>query len=354
MVYEDFSDVTFDLLQEITEAVGNGQDAMSILTSKWNDEEFSHPMTYHLRLLAASWLKGNEDDYRHFLTSDADTYCNEWILPTNKEIDQVAIDLLFNVFLKDADMVLEIAYLDTSEGTEVNLHRWPHDTKDRDPATLGPMINLLYRPGHYDMLYRDPVAAAPQPPPAPVSYQVNRVASLSHQHEIQPSHGSYPNFDISALAMIPGFESAPAAFAPLASPPPVSPIGSAYSHSPQSAWMPPQPYSEGLTSAPSPMSSTHSAPSQSSPQPQPQPQSQDGSSGLTSLRFSKHMFPVPGGGDSHAHSPEPAFQVQTNIFKQSFYNTAHYNNPHFQPEEYRPDEDEEVPKARMSGRKRSS
>lgn len=306
-------------------------------------------MTYHLRLLAASWLKGNLSEYQHFLTSDADAYCNEWILPPNKEIDQVAIDLLFNVFLKPANIVLEIAYLDTSEGTEVNLHRWPHEAKDQDPATIGSMINLLYRPGHYDILYRDAIRTAPQPPTAPISYQVNRVASFSHQHETQsvgPSPGSYSNFDMSSLAMIPGFESAPAPFSPA----PVSPIGSAYSHSSPSAWLPPQPYTEGLPSAPSPMSSTHSAPSQ----PSPQPQSQDGSSGLTSLRFSKHMFPVPGGVESNAYAPEPAFQVQTNIFKQSFYNTAHYNNPHFQPEEYRPDEDEEIPKSRPSGRKRSS
>ncbi|KAK9791468.1 putative Peptidase C65 Otubain-domain-containing protein [Seiridium cardinale] len=348
-VFEDMTEVTCELLAEITEAISQGQDAMPILTEKWNKEETSAPMIYHLRLLAASWLKGNLAQYKEFITGDADTYCEEWILPVNKEIDQIAVDLLFNVFLKPANIVLEIAYLDTSPGTEVNVHRWPDDAKDRDPAALGPIVCLLYRPDHYDILYRDAVAHPPQPPATPTTVQVNRVTSLRHQHDIQstvPSLGTYADLDMTTLSMIPGFDSA--AFAPLGSPAPVSSHGSAYSPSPQSAWMP-QPFPEGVQSAPSPISSTHSA---APSQPSPQPQSQETS--LTSLRFSKHMYSVPGGAESNAYAPEPTFQVQTNIFKQSFYNTAHYNNPHFQPEEYRPDQDDEIPTARMGGRKRSS
>lgn len=348
-IIEDFVEVTLDLFAEIIQAVSQGQDAMPILMDKWNAEDSSSAMIYHLRLLAASWLKGNLTQYEHFITGDANTYCDQWVLPVNKEIDQIAVDLLFNIFLKPANTVLEIAYLDTSPGTEVNIHRWPGEAKDKEPSALGPTIYLLYRPDHYDILYRDAIAPPPPPPAVPTSLQVNRVASFTHQHEIQstvPSMGSYPNLDMTSLAMIPGFE--PTAFSPLGSPPPISPMGSAYSPSPQSTWMP-QPFADGLPSAPSPMSSTHSAPSQ----PSPQPQSQDAST-LTSLRFSKHMYSVPGGVDSNIYAPEPTFQVTTNIFKQSFYNTAHYNNPHFQPEEYMPDQDEDIPTTRTGGRKRSS
>ncbi|KAH6647155.1 peptidase C65 Otubain-domain-containing protein [Truncatella angustata] len=350
-IFEDMAESTFDLFAEITQAVSQRQDAMPILLNKWNSIDHSNAMIYHLRLLAASWLKGNLAQYEHFITGDANSYCDEWILPVNKEIDQIAVDLLFNIFLEPANVVLEIAYLDTSPGAEVNVHRWPDEAKGMDPTQLGPTINLLYRPDHYDILYRDSV---PQPPPpaAPVSLHVNRVASLSHQHEIQ-NHapvplGTYHNLDMTALSMLPGFDSAP--FAPLGSPQPMSPMGSAYSPSPQPAWIQQTPYSDPVPSASSPMSSTHSGPSQ----PSPQPQSQDApTGGLASLRFSKHMFPMPGGSDSTSYTPEPTFQVQTNIFKQSFYNTAHYNNPHFQPEEYRPDQDDEIPTGRMSGRKRS-
>lgn len=354
-IFEDMTEVTLELLAEVTETISHGQDAMPIVVSKWNDTGTSAPMIYHLRLLAASWLKGNLAQYEHFISGEPNNYCDEWILPINKEIDQIALDLLFNVFLKPANIVLEIAYLDTSPGTEVNVHRWPDEAKGKDAASLGPAIHLLYRPDHYDILYRDVVPRPPQAPAAPTTLQVNHVASFSHQHKIQstvPSLSAYSNTDISPLALIPGFE--PAGFAPISSPPPppppppISPLGSAYSPSPQSAWIQ-QTYADGLPSAPSPMSSTHSAPSHPSPQSQPQ----DASS-LTSLRFSKHMFPMPGGGDSGSFAPEPTFQVQTNIFKQSFYNTAHYNNPHFQPEEYKPDQDDEILTGRTSGRKRSS
>ncbi|KAI1855354.1 hypothetical protein JX266_000219 [Neoarthrinium moseri] len=350
-VFEDMVDVTIELMTEIIQAVKAGQDAMPLLMAKFNDEETSAPIVYHLRLLAASYLKGNLDQYEAYIPGDADSYCNEWILPVNREIDQVEVMLLFNILLKPADIVLEIAYLDRSEGDEVNLHRMPEEAKNKDPKMLGSIIHLLYRPGHYDLLYREDAStapsAAPEPPAAPTSLQVNRVSSFSHQHEIQsvaPSLGAFSSLSMGTLGMIPGFE--PAGFAPLGSPPAVaSPVGSGYSPSSQSTWVP-HSYSETLPSAPSPMSSQTSQPS-----PPPQ-QSQDAITSLTSLRFSKHMFPVPGAVDASAFSPEPTFT--TNIFKQSYFNTAHYNNPHFQPEEYKPDQDDEIPTSKSNGRKRST
>lgn len=358
-VFEGFTEVTMELMAEIIQAVASGQDALPILSAKFNDEETSAPIVYHLRLLAASWLKGNVDEYQHYLPCDVASYCNEFILPVNREIDQVEVMLLFNVILKPANIVLEIAYLDLSEGEEVNVHRMPEEAKNKDPATLGPIIYLLYRPGHYDLLYRENTPQLPEPPAAPTSLQVNRVASFTHHEEIHstvPSLEAYSTLDLSPLALIPGFQ--PAGFAPLGSPaPPVaSSLAPAFSPASQTTWMSPT-FTDGLPSAPSPISSQPSPPQQVQPTPQQQqqqqspPPSQDISS-LTSLRFSKHMFPMPGAVDSSAFSPEPTFT--TNTFKQSHFNTAHYNNPHFQPEEYKPDQDDEIPTIRMGGRKRST
>ncbi|ETS74174.1 hypothetical protein PFICI_14040 [Pestalotiopsis fici W106-1] len=352
-LFEDMVEPTTTLFEEVIKALDQGQDAMPIVLDMWNGPA-SDGMIYHLRLLAASWLKGNLPQYEAFITGDATTYCDQWIMPVNKEIDQIALDLLFNVFLKPADIVLEIAYLDTSPGTEVNTHRWPDEAKSKDPAELGFMINLLYRPDHYDILYREQVLA-PQPaapPAAPASVQVNRVSSLSHHHDIQSnvsSLGAFSTMNMGALSMIPGFGVGgppPSSFPPLGSPP-ISPMESAFSPPAQTSWIPQ--YTESPAVAQSPLSPTHSVPSQ----PSPQPQTQDATS-LTSLRFSKHMFPVPGGAEASPQPPDPAFQVQTNIFKQSYYNTAHYNNPHFQPEEYKPDQDEDAPTGRMANRKKSS
>lgn len=351
-LFEDIIQPTKELFEEIIGALENGQDAMPIVLDMWNGD-LSNGLIYHLRLLAASCLKGNLDKYQGFIMGDPTTYCDQWIMPVNKEIDQIAIHLLFDVFLAPAHMTLEIAYLDLTPGGEVNTHRWPDEAKDKDPAELGLMICLLYRPDHYDILYRSQdMAPVPAAPPAAVPpLQVNRVASLSHGHNIQSNAsdlGVFSTMNMGVLAMIPSFGGPAPPFPSIGSPPPISPMDTTFSPAPQSVWIQPQ-YAESPAVAPSPLSPTHSATSQ----PSPQPQTQDAAS-LTSLRFSKHMFPVPGGADAAPPPPEPAFQVQTNIFKQSYYNIAHYNNPQFQPEEYKPEQEDDVPTTRMAGRKKSS
>lgn len=326
-------------MNEIIEAMTNRQDPMAILMQKFNAEETSQPMIYHLRLMAASWLKGNLSEFAPYIVGDVNSYCEEWILPVNREIDHLGLMLLIGVLLKPANMVLEIAYLDRSEGDNVNVHRMPDDANSQDPAVLARMIHLLYRPGHYDLLYRIP------PPPQPIrttSLQVNRVSSFSQRHEIQsagPSLQDFATVDLSPLSMIPGYE--PAGISPIASPPATaSPIGDGYSPSPQSPWMP-QPFADGLPQA---------TPSRPSPAPASvlAPVTTE-----VSLRFSKYNFPqLPGMVDAGTFAPEPAFTTST--FKNSHYNTAHYNNPHFQPEEYRPEYDDEFPLVKTGGRKRST
>ncbi|KAH8662516.1 peptidase C65 Otubain-domain-containing protein [Xylariales sp. PMI_506] len=344
-VFEDFTEYTSDLMTEIIEAMTKGQDAMPILVAKFNDEGTSAAIIYHLRLLAASWLKGNFSQYENYIPGDANSYCEEWIMPINREIDQVEVMLLFNVLLNPAGIVLEIAYLDRSEGDKVNVHRMPDDAKDREQAELGPIIHLLYRPGHYDILYREGMVQQPQPQSPAVSTQVHHVASFTHHHDIQSNVASLQSFstlDMGPLAMLSGF--GPAGLpATVASPPTTaSPHSEDYGSPAQSTWIS-TPYSDGLPPTPSHI-------------PQQQPSTphhqQDPMSNFTSLRFSKHMFPMPGAVDASAFPPEPTFM--TNTFKQSHFNTAHYNNPHFQPEEYKPDQDDEIPVSRSGGRKRST
>lgn len=329
--------MTLGLLEELIQALSDGRDAMALLVLRFNDEMTSAAIIYHLRLLAASWLKGNFPDYEPFVPSDMNSYCDEWILPVNREIDHLGIVLLFNVLLKPANMVLEIAYLDRSEGDEVNVHRMPDEANGKDAASVEPMIQLLYRPGHYDILYRDDPAAHEAPAPTiPTDLQVHRVSSLSHQVDIQQTPG-LTEMDMSALAMIPGFGPG---LSPLGSPSPCSPFTDAYTPPPVSPWMA-QPYRSELP--PTPIT-----PQQPSPPAQQEPAAQP----LNSLRFSKYNYPMPGIADGSSYAPEPAYQVTTTMFKNSHFNVAHYRNPHFQPEEYKPEE-EDSPPARSMGRKRS-
>lgn len=327
---------TFDLLNMIIGAMSNGQDAMPFVMDKFNNAESSQSIVYHMRLLASSWLRGNADQYQPYMDTTVANYIDNTITPVDREIDHLSVMLLFEILLKPAGMVLEIAYLDRSEGHEVNAHRMPEEANGQD--VLNPIIYLLYRPGHYDILYRDSVIQPPPMPPAPTSLQVNRV-SFTQQPEIENTISPLQNFsvDMSALAMIPGF--AAPELSPLGSPPAApSPMSDPYAPSPQSPWMA-QPFSDGLAAAPPPA-------------PQPSPPQQQPPTPMTEhpLRFSKYNFP-----DLVETSAfhEPAFT--TNTFKNSHFNVAHYNNMNFQPEMYRPDADDEMPHAKeRGGRKRSS
>lgn len=357
LVTEDFTDVTFDLMADLAQVMTSGADPMPVLMEKFNEEMTSAAIIYHLRLLAASWLKGNFAEYEAFIPGDVNSYCDEWILPVNREIDHLGLVLLFKVLLNPANMVLEIAYLDRSDGDQVNVHRMPDEANGKDAASVEPMIQLLYRPGHYDILYRNGGAAIQTPPipTGPTSVQVNRVTSLSHQHDIRQSSVSslqdFTTLDMTALAMIPAM--GPPSISPLGSPPAdCSPIADAYTPPPMSPWIA-STYSEGLP------------PTQMVSQQQPSPpQQQDVApliSPLNSLRFSKYNYPLPGLGESPTSSSptttvEPTFT--TSMFKNSHFNTAHYNNPHFQPEEYKPENDEDLQptsssSCRNGGRKRS-
>ncbi|KAI0172581.1 cysteine proteinase [Hypoxylon sp. FL1284] len=336
-LFEDMVSETFDLFNTIVTAISSGQDAVQFVVDSFNNTETSQAIVYHQRLLASSWLKGNFAQYEGWLDVSVANYIDHTIMPVNMEIDHVGVALLYDILLKDAGIVLEIAYLDRTEGHEVNVHRMPDEANGQDRDMLGPIIYLLYRPGHYDILYRD-TGIQPQPlPPAPTSLQINRV-SFTQQPEIEDTISPLQNFsvDMSALAMIPGF--AAPEMSPLGSPSAPSPMTDPYAPSPQSPWMA-QSFPDGLAAAPPPA-------------PQPSPPQQQPTTPMTvhPLRFSKYNFPDLVETSSFH---EPAFT--TNTFKNSHFNVAHYNNMNFQPEMYRPEADDEIPHAReRSGRKRSS
>lgn len=339
-ISEDMISETFELFEQVMVAMSSGQDCMQPLMVKFNDAIASQGIIYHLRFLAASWLRGNEAEFQPYLPVDMESYINTTVMPVDQEIDAVCVKVLVDVLLKPANMVLEIAYLDRSDGVEVNVHRMPEEANGQSPADLGPIIYLLYRPGHYDILYQDAVLQPPPPPSAPISVQVNNVSSFSHQQEIQsavPSLQTFSTLDMNALAMIPTFETS--GLPPLVQPPVSSPMSTAYAPSPQSPWMP-QPFADPLqTTAPV-------SPPQPSPPQQPPP-----ALNTHPLRFSKWNFPDLPEMAENAASYEPAFT--TNTFKNSHFNVAHYSNNNFQPEMYRP-EAEEPPLGRSGPRKRST
>lgn len=118
-----------------------------------------------------------------------DEYCNASVMPITSEIDHVGLSALKDVFLSPAGITLEVNYLDRSEGDEVTMHRF--SPVNHGGYDIG-IVRLLYRPGHYDLLYM------PQDlPQLPVTTYL-QYASQPHQELI---------YDVGVsdfMAMIPG------------------------------------------------------------------------------------------------------------------------------------------------------
>ncbi|KAI0018147.1 peptidase C65 Otubain-domain-containing protein [Xylariomycetidae sp. FL0641] len=341
---EDMEIETYNLFDEIIAELSKGQDPdefviPEILMAKYfNDAQVSPSLLYTMRLAAVCWLV-NSPEFHPFLDGGLDSHIERIKGPSN-EMESIDNTALSNILLGPAGMALKVVYLDRTDGDEANVHNL-----SPEEAHAG-VIYLLYRPSHYDILYPREPTPVPSVPTQPVSLQVNRVTSFDHHNlDVQSSIASlqdYSTVDMSALALIPGFD--PPAMQPFASPTATgSPLTDTYVPSPQSMWFPQQ-FPETMPAPP--------AQQPTPPQQQHQPPPPTNPITVHQLRFSKYNFPnLPEMAESNTY--EPAFT--TNTFKNSHFNVAHYNNMNFQPEMYKPEaEDEPLPSARAGGRKRSS
>ncbi|KAI9640414.1 hypothetical protein NHQ30_011159 [Ciborinia camelliae] len=363
-LFEDMVDETTTLLRDMADLMDTSIPAAeSLILDRFNNSEISNAIIYHFRLLASSWLKANPQNYQDFIPDGGgvDQYRKDWLEPPNQEIDHLGMTLLIDVLLKPTGLAVEIVYLDRSEGTQVNSHMFQAEDSNGQPTNPGgPIIYLLYRPGHYDILYKDLLRQSIE---MSSNIQVNRATNFSHQHSIQQSApmNSFQNMDL--LLSIPGVSMTS----------PYSNFGSQYQPTMSQSFAPPpisttiSPMSPTANSVSTPQSATSvsSLPTRStftsintptpilaSPHPfqntqtslpihtlpPPHPHAIPSPTSLcippASFRPSKYEWAITA---DLQEGPVPSFQTST--FKNSHYNTAHYNNPNFQPEEWTPEED---------------
>lgn len=352
-----------DLLTDLGSLSSDTQASLALVFERWNDENITNAIIYYLRLLAATYLKEHSAEYDPFVPAGNGVrgYCEGVIQPVNREIEHLGIVALSNLLLKPTGMVLEIAYLDRSEGSTVNQYRFPEEANGQDAAALGPVIYLLYRPDHYDILYRPQIGtAAPAGNSQGLVYQINRaeVMPVNIGVDHTPAMGGMSgitdmDFGLLSSIMPNYFDVNPGG--PMGSPNAPNSVPDTFTQQQHSPWGPA--FEEGLaaTSA-SPLAQQSTGGVSTNPS---TPMTAGSSSTATSI----------GPGSGVAHVAEPAdcqirfsnaqyeydgmsdqFQVQTSTFKNSVYNTAHYRNPNFQPEECHPDE--ESTERRMSGKKK--
>jgi ubiquitin thioesterase protein OTUB1 len=376
--FEDFADEAIGLLRDIAARVADPARALQYAHAKWNDQDTGPAVIYYLRLLAATWLKMNESSYAAFIPDDMGVqgYCSQSIELPDREIEHIGVDALASVLLKPLQVVLEVAYLDRTPGSQVNRYYVPGDANTQDPDTLGSIVYLLFRPDHYDILYRDTASAIPTDldlPQGNVTMQINRVNGFTHNQGIastQSDLAAYSTMDFDTLSLIPAFGPGASSMGTLGSSALAAGAQPFYEQQNDVPWVTTGPYTRPVCA---PLSDSAQA-----GQPQPQkPQMvtnliTPSSSGGTSIspngslmgspvvlmreavltphspapsspsaasvngypfRFSQVQLEYDG---TKSRGPEAAFQVTTSTFKNSVYNPAHFGNPSFHPEEWRP------------------
>jgi len=129
----------YDNFIEIVDKVAKGMTETE-LNNAFIEQSFADYLVVYLRLLTSAELRNSEDFYSNFIDGDRTLaeFCQLEVEPMYKESDHIHICAI----TKALGISVRVVYMDRGEGAQ-------HDF----PETTEPIIYLLYRPGHYDILY---------------------------------------------------------------------------------------------------------------------------------------------------------------------------------------------------------
>ncbi|CAI2182669.1 13191_t:CDS:2 [Funneliformis geosporum] len=149
LVYDDI----YDVVEEQMKAIERGERDDSMLLAIFQTDEISNHIVWYLRVITAAYLKKYRQEYEPFLEfeTEMDQYCSKYVEVMDQEADHIHVIAL----TKALNVPVEIAYMSGSDAMEqVNFHEfYPDNEATGGNLTLKPLV-LLYRPGHYDILYR--------------------------------------------------------------------------------------------------------------------------------------------------------------------------------------------------------
>ncbi|XP_036444998.1 ubiquitin thioesterase OTUB1a [Colossoma macropomum] len=136
---EDFHNTFMDLIE-----VCDKQPSVGELLSSFNEQSVSDYLVVYLRLVTSGFLQREEDFFQHFIEGGRTVreFCQQEVEPMSKESDHIHIIALAQAL----NVCILVEYMDRGEGGTVNHHIFPEDGD--------PKVFLLYRPGHYDILYK--------------------------------------------------------------------------------------------------------------------------------------------------------------------------------------------------------
>lgn len=184
IVYEDFRDVFLQLLtpnhhhHHGQTTPGRHDDRSTTESRLWTamrDDETSNAVVVYLRFLTSAWLKTHRDTYAPYLEEGQvlERWCERWVEAIGAEADNIQISALVNAL----DIGVDVVQLDHAEtgqhpdaprddddaaggggGGEVEEEESPYKAAilqvrpDSEDGVMA-VVKVLYRPGHYDVLY---------------------------------------------------------------------------------------------------------------------------------------------------------------------------------------------------------
>jgi ubiquitin thioesterase protein OTUB1 len=114
-----------------------------------SNQETSSAIIVYLRFLSSAHVRLNADLYGPFLEppyyDNVTAFCIQCLEAFGRDADHVAILALARAIQVGVD----VSYLDRSTGEEPVVHEF------RPDEWTGEKVELLYRPGHYDILCHD-------------------------------------------------------------------------------------------------------------------------------------------------------------------------------------------------------
>jgi len=147
---EDFHDTFVEAVEKLDPSAASATTSVDGLLETFNDQGLSDYLIVFLRLITSGQLQKDADFYVNFVDGGRGVkdFCNQEVEPMNKESDHIHIIALAMAL----DVSVAVEYMDRGAGDQCVQHVFPEGTS--------PKIFLLYRPGHYDILYRAEVGTS--------------------------------------------------------------------------------------------------------------------------------------------------------------------------------------------------
>ncbi|XWS54086.1 hypothetical protein CRYUN_Cryun10bG0058700 [Craigia yunnanensis] len=165
-----YADFTFEdffalFLEQLDSVLQGNEDSISqdefIIRSR--DQSISDYVVMFFRFVTSGEIRKRSEFFEPFIlgltNATVEQFCKSSVEPMGEESDHVHITAISDAL----GVPIRVVYLDRSscdkDGVSVNHHDFVPTSGDHSNATSGstepvrPFITLLYRPGHYDILY---------------------------------------------------------------------------------------------------------------------------------------------------------------------------------------------------------